>query len=735
MSSLNSLPSQQKTSSQKDKQWKEQCVDAIIEMASNHDSSSKRARKSFRDLYDGVINDSNYEDVLKPFGKDRENMPNITNYNIVKPLVDILTGEKQKRPISDSVTSSNDDVVSKYREKLFEKFKQAIYKEFMRELKQQGSGKEIDYEEFAEEFSKSYSDERTIRGQHSLNYLRYSKNLNYKLKKAFKGFLIDGIITVVVELIDDELFIDFPDNLQISFDPDQEIEFIEDGSWAMRRRSTTHTHILRRYGSALQDKYGKKVIAEIESSNGENAEGTLMVSDVDNGTGKNEGPQNIFPEIEYFNVWWVSQKKVGIVEGIDPTTGQFYINDVEDGYKPAEYEEVEWYWDEEVWRGTRIDNSYYVNVEPVPVQRSMLSRNGGNKLPINGRVYSDYYKRPISLVSIVKPYQYLFNVYMYRLERAIAKSRDTIAVFDINFLPSKFESFDEFFYWMDKTGIAFVDYNKENYRGSPTHQSYIDLTAKSIGSYIELLRFILEAVERLTGINPQRQGQVGAYEGKGTTERAVIQSSHITEDYFFKFGQFEQVFFQSLLDYSKAAWLDGKKLHYHSDGNKAEFYEIDGIQHLESEYNVFVTNDIRDLDDLEQMRGLAQAMVQNGAPMSAVAETIRSRNFAELKNKIQDMEKAQAQRSQQMREMEEQIEKEKADLEKENMQHERNIKQMEIDGKLQEAQMKQTLPEDDSFDKKKHEDDIRLKERELSEKERSNKADEAIKRKQANKQN
>ena len=135
------------------------------------------------------------------------------------------------------------------------------------------------------------------------------------------------------------------------------------------------------------------------------------------------------------------------------------------------------------------------------------------------------------------------------------------------------------------------------------------------------------------------------------------------------------------------------------------------------------------------MRGLAQAMVQNGAPMSAVAETIRSRNFAELKNKIQDMEKAQAQRSQQMREMEEQIEKEKADLEKENMQHEKNIKQMEIDGKLQEAQMKQTLPEDDSFDKKKHEDDIRLKERELSEKERSNKADEAIKRKQANKQN
>ena len=99
----------------------------------------------------------------------------------------------------------------------------------------------------------------------------------------------------------------------------------------------------------------------------------------------------------------------------------------------------------------------------------------------------------------------------------------------------------------------------------------------------------------MTGINPQRQGQVGAYEGKGTTERAVIQSSHITEDYFFKFGQFEQVFFQSLLDYSKAAWLDGKKLHYHSDGNKAEFYEIDGIQHLESEYNVFVTNDIRDL--------------------------------------------------------------------------------------------------------------------------------------------
>ena len=73
----------------------------------------------------------------------------------------------------------------------------------------------------------------------------------------------------------------------------------------------------------------------------------------------------------------------------------------------------------------------------------------------------------------------------------------------------------------------------------------------------------------------------------------------------------------------------------------SELIDIDAMQHMESEYGVFVSDAGRDQDKLEQAKMLSQSMIQNGVPASAVLDLFDTENYAGIKDKIQQAEKAQ----------------------------------------------------------------------------------------------
>ena len=226
------------------------------------------------------------------------------------------------------------------------------------------------------------------------------------------------------------------------------------------------------------------------------------------------------------------------------------------------------------------------------------------------------------------------------MELAIARSKDIIAQFDINMIPKKWDM-DKFMYFVEGTGIAWVDYNKEGIQLSPQHQSVLDMSIKTIDQYLGLLESIMQEWEKISGVNRQRQGSIGTYEGKATSQQAIVQSSHITEDIFRKYSRFEQRDLQGLLDYSKEAWITGKKAMYVMPDLNTQFLELDAFQHMESEYGVFVSDAGRDQDKLEQAKGLAQSMIQNGTPASAVLDLFDTENYTGLKDKITRAENAQ----------------------------------------------------------------------------------------------
>ncbi len=186
---------------------------------------------------------------------------------------------------------------------------------------------------------------------------------------------------------------------------------------------------------------------------------------------------------------------------------------------------------------------------------------------------------------------------------------------------------------------AFREAIKQGIQLSPQHQSVLDMSIKTISQYLTLLESIMLEWEKLSGVTRQRQGQMGTYEGKATSQQSIVQSSHITEDIFRKFSNFEQRELQGLLDYSKEAWLNGKKATYVMPDGSFDELDIDPITHMESEYGIFVSDAGKDVDKKQKIEGLAQAAVQNGLPLSAAIAIYESDSLSQIKDKIVQAEK------------------------------------------------------------------------------------------------
>lgn len=647
------IPQQRLSLSKKTKKWREECIDAFINLSKFGLSERRNYLKTLYDYYNGEIDEQDYKYVLKPYGRSRENFPSkLRNYPIIKPIIDLLLGEKAKRPLNFSVAVKNSDVVSQKQKVKQELLFTTVQQMFLQELarlpgfEQPEQGPPPIPKEIMEEFENTYTDNRAIKGQSAMNYIMQNEEVYDKFQKMFFHFLVAGECYTEKGVSNSETFYDVLNPLDIDFDKDPDIDFVEDGDWAIVRKFSHASTIIDRFGDQLTDAQ----ILELENPQQTSVDSYLLYRAEASGSDDNIYRNRL---IECVTVYWKSRKRIGFVTYIDSTTGAAEEFQVEEGYRMSpdlkeQGGKISYEWVNEVWQGTKIDGRFFADISPVSNQRISIDNPSRCKLPLNGRKYSDINSNNISLVSLGIPYQLNYNIFKYRMELAIARSKDIIAQFDINMIPKKWDM-DKFMYYVEGTGIAWVDYNKEGIQLSPQHQSVLDMSIKTIGQYISLLESIMMEWEKISGVNRQRQGTIGAYEGKGSSQQAIMQSSHITEDLFRKFAQLEQRELQGLLDYSKEAWLTGKKATYVMPDMSTETLEIDALDHMESEYGIFVSNSGDDQSRLKEAKQLSQAMIQNGMPPSQVLDLLDTNNLASIKSKMRKAEKAgqQLQKAQQ----------------------------------------------------------------------------------------
>ena len=739
------IPQQKLPLSKKNKKWREACVEAFIDLSNQGVSKRRDYIRSLYDYYNGIIEEEDYRYVLAPYGKSRNNFPSkMRNYPIIKPIVDLLLGEKSKRPLNYTVAVLNEDVVSEKERAKQDLIMANMQAQFANKMIQMGiapedmqeQGVEMP-EELLKSFERSYVDNRAIIGQKAMNYIMQNSEVYDKIQKGWFHYLVSGEVYTERGVRNGEPFYDILNPLDVDYDKDPDLEFVEDGDWALVRKYVHSSTVVDHFYELLTPEQ----ILELENPRQSDIDSYLLFRRAETSKDENAYRNRL---IEVVTVYWKSRKRIGFLTYFDPETGAIEEVEVEEGFRlSAEMKEagakIDYVWVNEVWQGTRIDGRMYVDIHPVSNQRNSMNNPSTCKLPINGRRYSDINAKNISLVSLGVPYQLNYNIYKYRLELAIARSKDIIAQFDINMIPKKWDM-DKFMYYVEGTGIAWVDYNKEGIQLNPQHQSILDMSIKTISQYITLLESILNEWEKLSGVKRLRQGSVRQYEGKGSTQQAIVQSSHITEDMFRKFEHMEQRDLQALLDYSKEAWITGKNGAYVMPDGTVEYLTIDPLSHLEADYGIFVTNSGKEKEKIDAIRQMAQSMIQNGMPASAMADMFEKESFTEIKNNLKEAEKAmqelQAQQQQAEMQAKQQSEQVEAQLRQQEIDNANTNRELDRKNKIDIAMIQAGSTEiagNLNLEKAKisqgtEMQDLAIKDKEANESARSNKANEEIKR-------
>ena len=398
---------------------------------------------------------------------------------------------------------------------------------------------------------------------------------------------------------------------------------------------------------------------------------------------------NPFEGSDNINVWhccWKSFKKIGFVTYQDPETGEIDELQVDECYKVTGLEiNVEWSWIIEVWEGYRVGEDLYIGIQPLEYQHISADNLNSQKLPYTGVVYNNTNSSPRSLVSMMKPLQYMYIVLWYRLELAMSRDKGKVPVIDVTQIPKSMGiDVNKWMHYLGALGVVFINPYEEGWDipgregGKPSQFNQfqaLDLSmANTIDQYINLMNKIEDMVSEISGVSKQREGSIASNELVGNVERSVVQSAHITEPWFWVHNQVKKEALTMLLDTSKVAWKDNKRcLHYILDDATRAFITLSD-EFFYEDMDVFVDDTTKNQQQVEALKQLMQPAMQNGASLLDIAEIITMDNVSMIKQRLeeieqkrmeqqQQMEQAQAEREMQMQQMQNEMEEEKLMIE------------------------------------------------------------------------
>lgn len=699
------FPRQKLPLSKKGKKWQEDCVNYIIgegNVTSGGNSTSYYGElQTYYNLYNSIFDEKDFKSITNPF-KVEDGFPATPHdFNIIRPKVDLLIGEETKRPLNFRVIRTSQEATSEMQEKekqmILQYIEAAITARMSPEEAQQfqeqlQSGEIMPPEQIAKYMDKDYKDIVENTAYHSLTYLREKLDLDNEFIKGWKDGLISGREIYYVGVLNAEPYAERVNPICFSYDKSPDLEFIEDGSWCCRKMRMPITEAYDRYYDKLEEKDLDKLEEMIGSTPGRNlgdrspVDMGIQLRIYDNPIFEGSGKSLV-------NVWhccWKSFKKIFYVTTTDDA-GQPQINIVDETYQPVGNEvSVEPDWIIEVWEGYRAGSDLYFGIQPIEYQHVSIDNPNSQKLPYCGAIYSNTNSKPRSLVSILKPLQYMYIVLWYRLELAIARDKGKVVNMDITQIPKSMNiSPAKWMHYLSSVGVNFINPYEEGWNipgregGKPAQFNQItalDLTMSNvIAEYIQLMDKIEELAGTISGITQQREGAVSSSEMVGNVERSVVQSSHITEPLFWVHNQCKRRVLNMLLNTAKGAWEEtGKqKLQYIFDNGERAFLDITPKFYYE-DMDVFVSDTSKDLENIQKLQQLIQPAMQNGASLLEAAEILTNDNFNIIKQKLKDMQTRQEQMQQQQQEAE-------AQQQQQLQQMQNEAKQQEL--MLQEAQM------------------------------------------------
>lgn len=341
--------------------------------------------------------------------------------------------------------------------------------------------------------------------------------------------------------------------------------------------------------------------------------------------------------------YWLSKKKIGKLIYLDEL-GNEQSTLVDENYKSGTIptqQSLEWGWINQWYQGVKIGPDIY-HVKPFKLL---------NYCPIIGTTFEVKNTEAKSLVDLMKPFQVIYNVCMNQLFKLLEKEVGKVYLTSIRHIPvpKDGDAQDALDIWEMEArnrGVVFIDDSPENLKSPSSFNQFrdIDLTrTQEIQSRYTLAQQIKNECWELIGMSRQRMGSVSASESATGVNTAISQSYAQTEPLFVAHEYVMGQLYQAIID--AALYIESNKpqstLSYITSEGESAFVQVNGSDLKFRDLKVFLTNRPDDNQMFNEIRSLAQPLMQNGGSLYDVIEMYSTKSLRQMKKVFRDLKKEQ----------------------------------------------------------------------------------------------
>lgn len=306
------LLAQMLVTTEKTNDWKESCLDSLEVIGRRQLYDNLRLVENYemlkgRFIFEHYLGEKDYKDMLSQMSQDFELLHNLKHYDIISLLVNILSGENQRRLDNFKVKGHDEKTTNEYirqKTKLLTDFvKSGIDKEISQSLYSMGLDLEkndFESEEEAQAYQQqieetkasltlpeieyfmnnSWQDAAEIWGEYELESARQKYNLSEKEKKEFEDMLVSDRCFRHFFVKGSDYEVETWNLVATFFHKTKDTDYIEEGDYVGRILYMTLSAVIDRYGWLMTKKQIEKFRTNRDFAKGKNvrSDGIAMLS-------------------------------------------------------------------------------------------------------------------------------------------------------------------------------------------------------------------------------------------------------------------------------------------------------------------------------------------------------------------------------------------------------------------------------------------------------------------------
>lgn len=462
---------------------------------------------------------------------------------------------------------------------------------------------------------------------------------------------------------------------------DSQVEWVGESEWCMEERFMTVNQIIDEYGNSLSFEDLEKLKTRSSYINtysgygygyhGDSYSGYDGTNSVD-GCGSGTlyaGTEEFSNMIRVCKCFWQSPRKIRIKKSQNPhQSNSFFTHVVSDDEKIKEEkgEKEESKYINDVYQGVLIDTGIFVDLRKKEIVRSN-DNFGKVELPYIGRAHNYSTKKPYSLVWAAKDVQILYNIIHYHKELWLALSGVKGFIMDKSQLPDGM-SMKEWMY-QRKMGVGWIQSVRSGLNKQPTFnqfQNFDDSMGPGIQYLLQMLAHLEQLASSITGVSPQRMGDVAPTDQVGTTQASIQNSSLVTEIIYYDHEQVKRRVLNRIINLCRRAWKKGRRGSYVLGDFAQELLDIPQDTLERADYMIFASDSGKEERALQDLKTLAfQEQSKGVLTFANLVKLYNVDNLRELEAKVEQYEEIAMQRMQAN--------------EQQKQQHDIQLKQMDVE--------------------------------------------------------